>query len=151
MPNIIKTAGENGIQLTAIELKSIGVHPGQRMKIGKWQPPISNDQRAMLFSYYGYCLDHGLRELGHFSIDGLHEDVKAWVNSTHPGDFGGNISITRMNKVVFNEFWKLIDFELIQGCLNVDTGPFWVEYEQWKNSGTEEKFREWKCLTEGNR
>lgn len=141
---IVKSVGVHGLTLLPKELLAIGIKQGQRAKIEKWVPAISNDQRAMLFAYYQFCIDHGLKELGHYSVDGVHEDVKAWCNEVHPGDFGGNISITRMNKLVFDLFWKTVDLEYFQLLGGIDTSEFWKEYQDWKDSGTEMKFRKWK-------
>lgn len=141
---IVITSGTEGIKLTLKQLETIHIKAGQRVKIEKWIPPITDDQRGMLFSYYRFCINHGLKELGHFSVDGVHEDVKAWCNEFHPGDFGGQVSIKRMDKTTFDIFWKLIDLEYFQQLAGIDTSLFWIDYENWKNSGTELTFREWK-------
>jgi len=144
MAQIIKTVSNNGIILTIKELAAIGLHPGHKVVSEKFETKITDHQREILFCYYRYCIDHGLKECGHYSVDGVHEDVKAWCNEVHPGDFGGNVSIKRMKKPVFELFWKTVDLEYMQELAHIDTSIFWADYQQWKDSGTEVEFKVWK-------
>lgn len=48
---ITKTVYTNGLNITLKELNTIGVKPGQKINITKWQAPITNNQRKMLFAY----------------------------------------------------------------------------------------------------
>lgn len=145
MSEIRKTVNTAGISVTLQQLEAIGIKPGQQVVISRWYPVVSNKQKALFFCYLTFCIDHGLRNKGHFSTDGLYQDIKAWARDTYPADFRAGVRLSRMNNERFDLFIKLVDTELMQGFFEIDTSEFWADYQDWKNSGTEQDYPDWKA------
>jgi hypothetical protein len=144
MPEILKTATTAGLVITLQQLEAVGIKPGHRVTVSRWYPVTSNKQKGLFFCFLQYCIDNGLKEHGHFSVDGLYQDIKAWARDSHPADFKTGVRLSRMNQERFELFLNLVDAELMIMFFGIDTSRFWQEYNTWKASGTEQDFAEWK-------
>ncbi len=74
-----------------------------------------------------------LQSQGHFSVDALHEDIKAWITMTHKHDFDirKRFSTAELDQKQFRKFFDLVNQELMVDILGVDTSGFWKEYEKY--------------------
>jgi hypothetical protein len=120
-----------------LELETINLKPGQQAVIKKQRAHLNDEQRGLFFEYLNYCINHGLKGLGHFTTDRLYEDIKAWARSTYPDKYkdGVSVSNTEMNNFEFDNFLKLVDNELMHEFFQIDTSGFWKEYEAMKAGG----------------
>lgn len=93
-------------------------------------------QNAMYWAYLTWTihpLGGNLQEKGHFSTDALHENVKAWIESTHSHDFliDKKFSTAGLDKKDFGRFFDLVNAELMIEKLELDTSPFFDDYERY--------------------
>ena len=98
---------------------------GRLPKVGeivtvRWGSQRSQCQNALYWLYLEWCMDHGLRDKGHFSREALHDNLKAHFNVK---------STAVLNKLEFGKFFEQIDM-FICDFFEMDTTPFWKEYEK---------------------
>ncbi len=76
-----------------------------------------------------------LQSQGHFSIEGLHEDIKAWIKATHEHDFkmDKRFTTTELTRQEFKKFFDIVSQELMIDILGVDTSGFWQDYQRFEN------------------
>jgi hypothetical protein len=74
-----------------------------------------------------------LQSQGHFSVDALHENIKAWIEAAHSHDFpiDKKFSTAGLDKKNFGRFFDLVNYELMIEILGVDTSPFFKDYEKY--------------------
>lgn len=74
-----------------------------------------------------------LQSQGHFSKDGLHEDIKAWIKEKHPQDFkiDKKFTTTTLTRQEFSRFFDIVNQELMIEFFGVDTSPFWRDLERF--------------------
>ena len=116
----------------AIRLLSGKVRVGDVIAI-KRGAQRSLSQNSLLWVFYTWCIDNGLKEHGHFSAQALHEDIKAYFLSEKIFDKGQFKAIevgssTELNKVEFGEFIEKID-QFMNSFFELNTAPFWEMYE----------------------
>lgn len=76
-----------------------------------------------------------LKEQGHFSVSGLHEDFKEWYKETYKHDLNTiDFSTADLNTYEFCYYFERINLEVVNMILNVDTSPFLKEYEDFKQN-----------------
>jgi hypothetical protein len=108
--------------------------PGDVIVYHKKRSKRSPMQNGIYWAYLRWCIDNGLMQQGHFSIDGLHEDIKAWVKEVHPNQFSmQEVSTADMNVLEFGEYIQIVDTELMAGFFNLNTSGFWAIYETFKS------------------
>lgn len=125
---------------------------GQRVEVYHLKEGVTAKQRGMYFVLLAYSLEVGMRDFGHFSVDGLHEDVKGWVRETHPNDFGKNFGLRTISKGDVSLLIEMLIDEFFIALCHVDVSGFFVEYEKFKaweskmlERGEEVTFRQyWK-------
>jgi hypothetical protein len=89
----------------------------------KWGAKHTDRQRGLYFVFLQWLIDNGLRELGHFSTDALHDDLKAALKEQSIADF---------NKLEMGEWVEKVNLFAIE-FFEIDTSPFWESYEKdWK-------------------
>jgi hypothetical protein len=119
---------------------------GETVNVTKKRKARTLKQNALYWCFLSWCIHPfggDLQSSGHFSIDALHEDIKAWFKATHRHDFNinGRFSTADLNKKKFKEFFDLVNLELMIDILGVDTSGFWKEYEKygtWTNYNDED-------------
>jgi len=101
---------------------------GRLPKVGeivtvRWGSQRSQCQNALYWLFLEWCMDHGLRDNGHFSRDAFHENLKAHFKIK---------STANMNKVEFGKFFEEADMFIVD-FFGIDTSGFWANYEKdWK-------------------
>jgi hypothetical protein len=129
-------------KVTAIQADQLAVfvefdHPvnfkqGQRVEIKEHKSNRSLNQNRLYFGYLQWCISRDGGDLineGHFSVDGLHADIKAWIQATYPNQFNYRelFSSAALNTKEFTDFIELVDRELMVKFFGIDTSPFWGE------------------------
>jgi hypothetical protein len=109
---------------------------GEIVNISKKKKTRSLKQNNFYWCFLSWCIHPAggnLQEQGHFSVEGLHEDVKAWFKDKHGKDFGieGKFSTTALDKDKFKQFFDIVNQELMVEFFGVDTSAFWREYEKY--------------------
>jgi hypothetical protein len=89
-------------------------------------------QNAMYYVFLEYCIEKGLKGHGHFSVDGLHEDVKAWMQDAHKLEFQKGFSTADMGLAEFSRYFEIVDRELMNQFFGIDTSKFFQDYEDFK-------------------
>lgn len=90
--------------------------------IAKWGSQRTPSQNSLYWVYLEWLInDAGLKDQGHFSPEGLHEDLKAHLNKGR--------STSMMNKSEFGEYFEKVD-QFITEFFEIDTSPFWKEYDE---------------------
>jgi hypothetical protein len=107
---------------------------GDEVDIKKHKRKRSLSQNRLYFGFLQWCISPeggDLASQGHWSVDGLHSDIKAWVQSKYPNHFDMEdiFTTTALNTKQFNEYLELVDRELMVGFFGIDTSRFWGEVE----------------------
>jgi hypothetical protein len=131
MKNRIKTIKDD-LHLSTIELKLIDVNPGDKVVITKYYDNINDKQKGLYFELLEYALNNGLKQLGHYSKDGLHEDIKYWGRTERPLDIG-SFSLKESVMPEFITKLEIIDREYLGEICHIDTSQFWEEYKEWQD------------------
>jgi hypothetical protein len=73
-----------------------------------------------------------LADKGHFEVDALHTDIKAWIQSEYPNQFNIKemFSSATLNTKEITEFVALVDRELMVKFFRIDTSRFWGDVEK---------------------
>jgi|WetSurMetagenome_2_1015567.scaffolds.fasta_scaffold34565_7 hypothetical protein len=141
---IIKTSGQDGIKLTSLELETIRVKPGQKVSITKWVNSITPEQLRFVHAYFRFCIKSGGDQAAHYDAHAFWTDAKGWLKLKYPHDKDyAKITLSNMKMIQLEKILRVIDLELMQEKLEIDTSKFWCDYENYKNSGTEQPFSEW--------
>lgn len=93
-------------------------------------------QNNFYWAFITWCVHENggaLCDQGHFSVNALHEDVKAWIEAAHSHDFpiGKKFSTAGLDKRDFGRFFDLVNAELMIEKLGVDTSPLFRDYEKY--------------------
>jgi hypothetical protein len=138
---------EDGNQAAFIRFsEKVNFKVGQEITVNPAKKTRSLKQNATYWLYLTWCIDPfggDLQSSGHFSIDALHEDVKAWLKATHPQDFkiDKQFTTTTLTRQEFGRFFDIVNNELMVEILGVDTSPFWKDLE---------KFGKWQEFNPGD-
>jgi hypothetical protein len=99
-------------------------------------------QNSLYWVYLTWIVDPNggdLRSRGYFSVDALHLNIKGWIKETHPQQFkvDKKFTTTTLTRQEFSQFFDLVNQELFIEFFEIDTSPFWVDYERfgrWQQS-----------------
>lgn len=107
---------------------------GETVRITRPKKARTMKQNSFYWCFLTWCIspDGGnLQDQGHFSVDGLHENIKVWFQERHGRDFGmeERFSTTKLDKEGFGRFLDIVNQELMVEFFGIDTSGFWREYE----------------------
>ena len=109
---------------------------GEEVNVSRNKKKRTLKQNALYWAYLTWVIHpHGgdLESQGHFSVDALHENVKAWIEAKHSHDFpiDRKFSTAGLDKIEFGRFFDLVNAELMIEKLELDTSPFFADYEKY--------------------
>lgn len=109
---------------------------GETVNVSPKKTTRTLKQNAYYWCFLTWCIHPAgadLQSQGHFSADGLHADIKAWIKDNHGHDFpiDKHFTTTELTKEEFHRFFELVNQELMIEFFGVDTTPFFVSYEKW--------------------
>lgn len=93
-------------------------------------------QNALYWCFLTWCIHPkggDMRSQGWFSVDGLHTNIKAWIEENHAHDFpmDRHFTTTELTVEEFHSFFELVNQELFVEFLGIDTSGFWRDHEQY--------------------
>jgi hypothetical protein len=99
---------------------------GEIVEVKKHRPKRTISQNRLYFGFLKWCIDNGLAEKGHWSVDGLHSDIKSWIASEYPHQFNVDklFSSAELNTKEFGEFIDIVDRELMVKFFELETWRF---------------------------
>lgn len=120
---------------------------GEKVNVSRKRSERSLKQNALYWCFLQWCVHPqggDLQSQGHFSTDGLHQDIKEWFKDKHKHDFniGERFSTTELDTKQFKDFLEIVDQELLVGFFGIDTSGFWSQLEQYSRQDTDD-FKAW--------
>jgi hypothetical protein len=112
-----------------IEFDASKLKMGDMVNIKKARSVRSLQQNRLYWAFISWCISPkggDLQSQGHFSKDGLHEDIKQWFKSTHQHDFDIDemLSTATLNTKEFTQYFEIVKFELMAGFFGIDVSKF---------------------------
>jgi hypothetical protein len=152
----------DGINNDILDIECLGrsnFKIGQRVDVFHYVEGVTDKQRGMVFALLYYAIKRGMGNLGHFSTDGLWEDIKQWTRDSHSMDYGLDFGLRTLKKLDVSMFVEILINEFFIGLCNVDVSGFFGEYEkfkryeeQMKRSGVDVTFRDyWNAKCDKNK
>ena len=124
--------------------------PDEQVNVTRKRKQRTLKQNRMYWAYLTWCIHPAggnLQEMGHFSTDALHEDIKAWFKETHKEDFeiiDGKFSTAELDRQAFKRFFDIVNQELMVEFFEIDTSGYWRDYEKYGAWGmADQDFRAW--------
>lgn len=109
---------------------------GEQINVSSEKKKRTLKQNALYWAFLTWLIHPfggDMQSAGHFSTDGLHENLKAYTENNAPHDFpyDNKFSTRELTKEEFTRWFDWISQDLIVDKLGVDTSGFWAEYEKY--------------------
>jgi len=135
MAKILKTkTDEKGRLLATVQFNRKMPNKGEVVRV-KWGSLRTLSQNALYFVYLQWLISEaGLKDHGHFSVQGLHESLKFHFIAEKIFDKGKFKAIeegttTDLSKSEFSEFFDEVD-KFMNAFFEINTAPFWEQYKR---------------------
>jgi len=135
MAKILKTkTDEKGRLLATVQFNRKMPNKGEVVRV-KWGSLRTLSQNALYFVYLQWLISEaGLKDHGHFSVQGLHESLKSHFIAEKIFDKGKFKAIeegttTDLSKSEFSEFFDEVD-KFMNAFFEINTAPFWEQYKR---------------------
>jgi hypothetical protein len=131
------TAVGDDKQSVYVEFDSkVSFNMGQEVTVNNPRKLRTQKQNSLYWVFLEWVINPfggDLQSQGHFHPDALHDNVKAWVEVTHPHKFkiDKRFTTTELTRKEFGEFFDLVKQELFVEILSVDISGFEKDYERF--------------------
>lgn len=138
--------GGTGTDVSVRFEKIVNIPEGTTVEVQRPRKQKTDQQRKIYFAFLDWCIRHGLKNKGHYSVDAVHNDIKEWVRDVHRVDFRPEWEFSELTEPEFRFYFDLVNLEFMIEFMELDTSQFWEDYEQYMewskaNHGT---FAEWE-------
>ena len=128
---VLKTKIDSGRFYALIECNGKIPQVGEIINL-KWGSTRTLSQNALYWVYLTWLIQEGgLKELGHFFPETLHENLKKHLLANPKAKAEEEVTTTDMGKMEFSEYFEKVD-KFVQEFFEIDTSAFWEEH---KNNG----------------
>lgn len=123
----LKVGMKDGKFLCLVQLNGKLPKEGDSLTV-KWGAQRSLPQNSLYWLYLQWLIDHaGLKDQGHFSAIGLHENLKAHLIPKEGDD--NEATTTTLNKIEFSDYFEKVQ-HFVRDFFEIKDTQFWEENKQ---------------------